>query len=27
VKTRSLWTDIRILLATPRAVVNGKGAC
>lgn len=27
VRTRSLWTDIRILLATPRAVVSGKGAC
>jgi lipopolysaccharide/colanic/teichoic acid biosynthesis glycosyltransferase len=27
VRTRSLWTDIRILLATPRAVVNGRGAC
>ncbi len=27
VRTRSLWTDIRILLATPRAVVTGKGAC
>lgn len=26
-KTRSLWTDIRILLATPRAVLDGKGAC
>jgi exopolysaccharide biosynthesis polyprenyl glycosylphosphotransferase len=23
----SLWTDIKILLATPRAVVSGKGAC
>jgi lipopolysaccharide/colanic/teichoic acid biosynthesis glycosyltransferase len=23
----SLWTDLRILLATPRAVVTGKGAC
>jgi lipopolysaccharide/colanic/teichoic acid biosynthesis glycosyltransferase len=22
-----LWTDIKILLATPAAVVNGKGAC
>ncbi len=27
VRTRSLWTDLRILLATPRAVVTGKGAC
>ena len=27
VRTRSLWRDIRILLATPRAVVGGKGAC
>jgi lipopolysaccharide/colanic/teichoic acid biosynthesis glycosyltransferase len=26
VRTRSLWTDIRILLATPAAVVSGKGA-
>jgi lipopolysaccharide/colanic/teichoic acid biosynthesis glycosyltransferase len=26
VRTRSLWKDIRILLATPRAVVTGKGA-
>jgi lipopolysaccharide/colanic/teichoic acid biosynthesis glycosyltransferase len=25
-KTRSLWTDVRILLRTPRAVVGGKGA-
>jgi lipopolysaccharide/colanic/teichoic acid biosynthesis glycosyltransferase len=25
-KTYSLWTDIKILLATPRAVVSGKGA-
>ena len=23
----SLWTDIKILLATPRAVITGKGAC
>jgi exopolysaccharide biosynthesis polyprenyl glycosylphosphotransferase len=23
----SLWTDLRILLATPRAVIAGKGAC
>jgi lipopolysaccharide/colanic/teichoic acid biosynthesis glycosyltransferase len=27
VRTHSLWSDIRILLATPRAVVTGKGAC
>jgi exopolysaccharide biosynthesis polyprenyl glycosylphosphotransferase len=27
VRTRSLWTDVRILFATPRAVVSGKGAC
>jgi lipopolysaccharide/colanic/teichoic acid biosynthesis glycosyltransferase len=26
-KKRSLWADIKILLATPKAVVNGKGAC
>lgn len=25
-RTRSLWEDIKILLATPRAVVSGKGA-
>jgi lipopolysaccharide/colanic/teichoic acid biosynthesis glycosyltransferase len=24
---RSLWADLKILLATPRAVVSGKGAC
>lgn len=24
---RSLWMDIKILLATPAAVINGKGAC
>ncbi len=24
---RSLWADIKILLATPAAVINGKGAC
>ncbi|HKQ36108.1 MAG TPA: sugar transferase [Nitrospiraceae bacterium] len=24
---RSLWTDIKILLATPAAVIKGKGAC
>jgi hypothetical protein len=27
VRTRNFWTDVRILLATPRAVVTGKGAC
>jgi lipopolysaccharide/colanic/teichoic acid biosynthesis glycosyltransferase len=26
-RTCSLWTDIRILAATPRAVISGKGAC
>ena len=26
-RRQSLWTDIKILLATPAAVVNGKGAC
>jgi len=26
-RTPSIWTDIKILLATPRAVVSGKGAC
>jgi lipopolysaccharide/colanic/teichoic acid biosynthesis glycosyltransferase len=26
-RRRSLWTDLRILLATPRAVISGKGAC
>ena len=26
-RTRSLWLDVRILLATPRAVISGKGAC
>ncbi len=25
-RTYSLWTDIKILLATPRAVISGKGA-
>ncbi len=25
-RTRSLWQDVRILLATPRAMVSGKGA-
>jgi lipopolysaccharide/colanic/teichoic acid biosynthesis glycosyltransferase len=23
----SVWNDIKILLATPRAVIMGKGAC
>jgi lipopolysaccharide/colanic/teichoic acid biosynthesis glycosyltransferase len=23
----SIWTDIKILLATPRAVIMGRGAC
>ena len=27
VQRRSLWTDLRILFATPRAVISGKGAC
>jgi exopolysaccharide biosynthesis polyprenyl glycosylphosphotransferase len=26
-RTHSVWTDIKILLATPRAVISGKGAC
>jgi lipopolysaccharide/colanic/teichoic acid biosynthesis glycosyltransferase len=26
-KAASLWTDIKILLATPKAVISGKGAC
>jgi lipopolysaccharide/colanic/teichoic acid biosynthesis glycosyltransferase len=26
-KTRCLWTDLRILLATPKAVIAGTGAC
>jgi lipopolysaccharide/colanic/teichoic acid biosynthesis glycosyltransferase len=26
-RTRSLWTDIRILAATPAAVISGRGAC
>jgi lipopolysaccharide/colanic/teichoic acid biosynthesis glycosyltransferase len=26
-KTHSVWTDVKILLATPRAVFSGKGAC
>jgi lipopolysaccharide/colanic/teichoic acid biosynthesis glycosyltransferase len=25
-KEASVWSDIKILLATPRAVVSGKGA-
>ena len=25
-RTRSLWLDLGILLATPRAVISGKGA-
>ena len=25
-KTYSVWTDLNILLATPKAVVSGKGA-
>jgi len=25
-RTRSLWTDVKILLATPAAVISGKGA-
>jgi lipopolysaccharide/colanic/teichoic acid biosynthesis glycosyltransferase len=27
VRTRSFWTDLNILLETPRAVISGKGAC
>ena len=27
VRRRSLWTDVTILLATPKAVILGKGAC
>jgi lipopolysaccharide/colanic/teichoic acid biosynthesis glycosyltransferase len=27
VRRRSLWIDLQILLATPRAVISGKGAC
>jgi lipopolysaccharide/colanic/teichoic acid biosynthesis glycosyltransferase len=27
VKSCSLWTDLKILLATPAAVISGKGAC
>jgi lipopolysaccharide/colanic/teichoic acid biosynthesis glycosyltransferase len=26
-RKRSLWTDFKILLATPAAVISGKGAC
>ena len=26
-RSSSVWTDIKILLATPRAVISGKGAC
>jgi exopolysaccharide biosynthesis polyprenyl glycosylphosphotransferase len=26
-QNQSAWTDIKILLATPRAVISGKGAC
>ena len=26
-KRQSLWTDLKILFATPAAVVGGKGAC
>lgn len=26
-RMRSVWTDVKILLATPRAVISGKGAC
>jgi lipopolysaccharide/colanic/teichoic acid biosynthesis glycosyltransferase len=26
-KSRSLLTDLKILLATPKAVVAGRGAC
>jgi lipopolysaccharide/colanic/teichoic acid biosynthesis glycosyltransferase len=26
-RTRSLWTDVRILVATPAAVISGRGAC
>jgi lipopolysaccharide/colanic/teichoic acid biosynthesis glycosyltransferase len=26
VATSSLWTDVKILLATPRAVLSGSGA-
>jgi lipopolysaccharide/colanic/teichoic acid biosynthesis glycosyltransferase len=26
-RSYSVWTDIKIILATPRAVISGKGAC
>jgi lipopolysaccharide/colanic/teichoic acid biosynthesis glycosyltransferase len=26
-RSQSIWTDLKILLATPRAVIAGKGAC
>jgi lipopolysaccharide/colanic/teichoic acid biosynthesis glycosyltransferase len=26
-KSRSLLTDVKILLATPKAVIAGRGAC
>jgi lipopolysaccharide/colanic/teichoic acid biosynthesis glycosyltransferase len=26
-RSSSVWTDVKILLATPRAVISGKGAC
>jgi lipopolysaccharide/colanic/teichoic acid biosynthesis glycosyltransferase len=26
-RSRSIWTDVKILLATPAAVIAGKGAC
>jgi lipopolysaccharide/colanic/teichoic acid biosynthesis glycosyltransferase len=26
-REQSLWGDIKILLATPAAVIKGKGAC
>jgi len=26
-RTRSLWNDLKILMATPAAVISGKGAC
>jgi exopolysaccharide biosynthesis polyprenyl glycosylphosphotransferase len=26
-RSYSLWTDVKILLATPKAVISGKGAC
>ena len=27
VRTHSLWNDVKILAATPRAMISGKGAC